>query len=249
MVKMEKIDSLKKEYKEVLEELSNPELLSNWEKFEELSKKKVELEKIIEKIEEIENIKKEINENKAILNADEDPEFSSLARQEIASLTAKLKLTETELEKEMNPTNKEGSTDEPVIIEIRGGTGGGEAALFAANLFRMYSRYAQIKGWKQKILDSHRTEIDGIKEIIFELKGKDVFSCLRYEGGVHRVQRIPETEKNGRIHTSTATVAVMPCPKKAQIKINPAELRIDVFRSSGPGGQNVMSIKGIRRLD
>lgn len=235
---MESVDSLKKEYAKILEDLGSPELLSDWEKFEELSKKKTALEKTIERIEEIENIKKEINENKAILKADEEPEFSVLAQQEIDSLTTRLKEAEKELEKELKPT-EENEMGGPVIIEIRAGTGGDEAALFAAALFRMYSRYAQIKGWKQKILDSHRTEIDGIKEIIFELKGDDVFLSLRYEGGVHRVQRIPETEKNGRTHTSTATVAIMPCPKKAQIKINPTDLRTDVFRSSGPGGQNV----------
>jgi len=126
-----------------------------------------------------------------------------------------------------------------VIIEIRAGTGGDEAGLFANNLFRMYSRYAQAQGWQQKILSSNPSEIGGFKEIIFILKGDDPFSQLKYEGGVHRVQRIPKTEKSGRVHTSTATVAVLPKPKEAEVKINPTDLKIDHYKSSGPGGQNV----------
>jgi len=128
---------------------------------------------------------------------------------------------------------------ESVIIEIRAGAGGEEAALFARDLFRMYSKYASQKGWKEKILDSRPTELGGFKEIIFELKNGDVFSKMQYEGGVHRVQRIPKTEKRGRIHTSTSSVAVLPKPKKAEIKIRPEDLRIDFYRASGPGGQYV----------
>ncbi len=126
-----------------------------------------------------------------------------------------------------------------IIIEIRAGTGGNEAGLFANNLFRMYSRYAQTQGWQQKILNSNPSEIGGFKEIIFILKGDDPLSQLKYEGGVHRVQRIPKTEKSGRVHTSTATVAVLPKPKETEIKINPTDLKIDHYKSSGPGGQNV----------
>lgn len=128
---------------------------------------------------------------------------------------------------------------EAVIIEIRAGTGGNEASLFAGDLFRMYSKYAQSQSWQQKVLDSNPSELGGFKEIVFELKNGDVFSQLKYEGGVHRVQRIPKTEKSGRIHTSTATVAVLPKPKQAEIKINPTDLKIDYYRASGPGGQNV----------
>jgi len=126
-----------------------------------------------------------------------------------------------------------------VIIEIRAGTGGDEAGLFASDLFRMYSRYAQTQGWQQRILDSNPSEIGGFKEIVFLLKGDNPFSQLKYEGGVHRVQRIPKTEKSGRVHTSTATVAILPKPKEAEIKINPTDLKTDHYKSSGPGGQNV----------
>ncbi len=242
---MPSISEIKKEYDEILNKLSDPELISDWEKFEEFSKKKAFLEKIIEKEKEIKDVKNQIEENRAILKANEDPEFSSLAQEELNSLLIRQKNLEDWLENELNPKEevfeetdgiKKNST---IIVEIRAGTGGDEAALFAANLYRMYSRYAQIKGWGEKVLNSHRNEIGGTKEISFEIKGDDVFDSLKYEGGVHRVQRIPETEKNGRVHTSTATVAIMLRPKKAEIKINPADLRIDIFRSSGPGGQNV----------
>jgi len=131
------------------------------------------------------------------------------------------------------------SEQNSVIIEIRAGAGGNEAALFAADLFKMYSKYAISQNWKLKTLDSHSTELGGIKQIIFELKGENTFSKMKYEGGVHRVQRIPETEKSGRIHTSTATVAVLPKPKTAEIKIKPDDIKVDFFHSSGPGGQNV----------
>lgn len=131
------------------------------------------------------------------------------------------------------------SEQNSVIIEIRAGAGGEEAALFAIDLFKMYSKYAASLGWKQKILDSHPTELGGFKQVIFELKNGDVFSKMKYEGGVHRVQRIPETEKSGRIHTSTATVAVLPKPKQAEIKIRPDEIKTDFYKSSGPGGQNI----------
>jgi len=128
---------------------------------------------------------------------------------------------------------------ESIIFEIRAGVGGEEAALFARDLFRMYSKYAQIEGWQQKILDSHPTDLGGVKEIIFKLEGEDVFSKMKYEAGVHRVQRIPKTEKTGRIHTSTVSVAVLPMPKGAEIKINPQDLKIDFYKASGPGGQYV----------
>ncbi len=234
MISLEKI---KKEYDELLSQLSDPELVSDWEKFEELSKRKKELDKIIDKSKEIEEIDKRILENKAILNSPEDEELGSLAETE----SVQLQENKEELEKELEEILKEGTDIKKsmsAIIEIRAGTGGDEAALFATNLYNMYSRFAETQGWKEKVLDSHAIGIGGIKEIIFELKG-DVFNSMKYEAGVHRVQRIPETEKSGRIHTSTATIAVLPIPKQAEIKIKPDELKIDHFRSSGPGGQNV----------
>jgi len=234
---MPELTEIKKEYDEIVKRLGDPELLSNWEKFEELSKKKNYLEKIITKNTEFEELKKKIEEDKSILEAKEDPALQSLAESELSNLY----LQEANLKKELDNLLKGGEGPEigSAIIEIRAGTGGEEAALFARDLFRMYSRYAQIQGWKQKALDSRLSELGGYKEIVFELSNSNVFSKIQYEGGVHRVQRIPETEKSGRIHTSTATVAVLPKPKKAQIKINPADLKIDFYRASGPGGQYV----------
>jgi len=231
------LDKIKKEYGELLNQLSNPELVSDWEKFEELSKRKKDLDKIIDKNKEIEEIDKRILENKIILNSPDDEELGSLAEMESIQLREKKKEVEKEL-KEMLRGGSDIKRSMSAIIEIRAGTGGDEAALFATNLYNMYSKFAEIQGWKEKILDSHTIGIGGIKEIIFELKG-NVFDLMKYEAGVHRVQRIPETEKAGRVHTSTATVAVLPIPKQAEIKIKPDDLRIDHFRSSGPGGQNV----------
>jgi peptide chain release factor 1 len=240
---MEEIKEIKKEYDEILEQLSNPELISDWERFEELSKKKKRLGEIIEKEKQLEEIKNQIEENKAILGAREDSELISLAEAELKSLVEKERVLEKELDYLLKEKEGEPSS---AIIEIRAGVGGQEAALFAKDLFQMYSKYGQSQGWGQKILESHPTELGGFKEIIFELTpqrgpggGGDVFSKLKYEGGVHRVQRIPETEKSGRIHTSTATVAVLPKPKKTEIKINPKDLKIDFYRASGPGGQYV----------
>jgi len=285
------IDSVKKEYDELLRQLSDPELISDSDKgdeskdsssptelpkeakvkmrtkasspfagarvgdeskdssspfagarvFEELLKKKAHLERIIEKAKEIEETKNKIEENKSIITAKEDAELSSMAETEINQLSERQKKLEEELDSLLRGDNSPAPSQKlnAVIVEIRAGAGGEESALFAADLFRMYSRYGQSQDWKERTLDSRPSELGGFKEIIFELKDGDVFSKMKYEGGVHRVQRIPETEKQGRVHTSTATVAVLPKPKKTETKINPRDLRIDFYRSSGPGGQYV----------
>jgi len=251
---MADLEDVKKEYDKLLQQLSDPELISDWpasakatagkEKFKELLKRKGFLEQIIEKGKEIIEIKNKIEENKAIISAKEDSELVSLAEEELISLKEKGGNLENELEKLMSEPqplfeSKAAGGSSTVIVEIRAGTGGKEASLFAGDLFRMYSRYGASQGFQQKILDSHPSELRGFKEIIFELKNGDVFSKMKYEAGVHRVQRTPETEKGGRIHTSTASVAVLPKPKKTEIKINPQDLKIDFYGSSGPGGQYV----------
>ena len=215
--------------------------------FEELLKRKKFLEKILETKKEIEEIENKIKENKIIISAKEDQELISLAEIEIGQFGEKQRILEKELENlikekenELRPSlDNKHPMGQAVIIEIRAGAGGEEASLFAGDLFRMYSKYALTQGWRQKTLDSRPSEIGGFKEIIFELKNGDVFSKMKYEGGVHRVQRIPKTEKVGRIHTSTASVAVLPKPKETEIKIGPNDLKIDVYKSSGPGGQYV----------
>jgi peptide chain release factor 1 len=248
---MANIEELKSEYEELLQQLSNPELISDWEKFESLQKRKGIIEKIIEKEKEIKEIKNKIEENKEILKGKEDPELISLAETEINQLQEKEKVLEKEIknlpsggdkagESQVHQSfGKQNSGGQAVIVEIRAGTGGQEASLFTGDLFRMYSKYGQSQGWQQKILNSHPTELGGFKEISFELKNGDVFSKMEYEGGVHRVQRIPETEKGGRIHTSTSSVAILQKPERAQIKIKPEDLKIDFYKASGPGGQYV----------
>lgn len=226
------------EYNELLKQLSDPELISNWDKFEELSRRKNFLEKIMEKEKELQELQEKIEENKGILKSKEDSELFSLAEAEIVQLKERQNKLEEEIKTLLSEGNQE-DLPKSVIVEIRAGTGGEEASLFVADLFRMYSKYAQYQGWKQKILDSRTSEQGGFKEIIFDLTGNGVFLNIINEGGVHRVQRIPQTEKSGRVHTSTVTVAVLPKPKKTQIKIKPEDIRVDYYRASGPGGQYV----------
>lgn len=248
-------ENIGKEYELLLKQLSDPELISDWEKFEKLAARKKHFEKILEKETEVKEIKNKIEENKSIVSTKEDMELAVLAEAELIQLREREEKLEKELENLLENGYGERKTDNPalashfqnpaeggnysIIVEIRAGAGGQEASLFVADLFRMYSRYAQSKNWKQKILDSNPTELGGFKEIIFELKGTDAFYRMKYEAGVHRVQRIPKTEKIGRVHTSTASVAILPRPRKTEMKINPHDLKIDFYRSSGPGGQNV----------
>ncbi len=234
---MTSIEEVKKEYQEILNQLRDPGLVSDWKKAEELSKKKKNLEEMVEKQKEIENAQKQIKENEQILSQKKlDQELLDMAQKD----TEELKEKEEALKKELKNL-LQGGADEPrsVIIEIRAGAGGDEASLFVGNLFRMYSKYAENQNWNLKILDSSQTELGGYKEIIFELKDGDPYSKMKYEGGVHRVQRVPETEKSGRVHTSTASVAVLPKAKSQEINIKPDEIKTDHFKSSGPGGQNV----------
>jgi peptide chain release factor 1 len=237
-LKMAKALSHQEEYDQLLNQLSDPGLISDWEKFETLNKRKSYLEKLLEKETQIKEIGGKIEENRLITVSEEDAELTSLAEIEIGQLKTQKETLERELE-ELVKSESKPSGPEAIVVEIRGGTGGEEAALFAGDLYRMYNRYAQTNGWNQKVLNSNQTELGGYKEIIFELKGKNAWNAMKYEGGVHRIQRIPETEKNGRIHTSTATVAVLPKPKKSEFVIRPDEIRIEFCRSSGPGGQFV----------
>lgn len=232
-------ENIKKQYEEILRQLSSPELLSNYEKFEQLSKEKNGLERIVVKYDELQELKNKIEENKEILKAREDMELISLAETEIKQLHEKEKIVEKELKDLLSGGEEKSDIPSAIIVEIRAGAGGDEAGLFTADLFKMYSKYAALNGWKKETLDSNQTERGGFKQVIFEIKGKDVWKKMQYEGGVHRVQRIPTTEKSGRVHTSTASVAVLPKPKETQFKINPSDLKIEVAKASGPGGQNV----------
>lgn len=236
------LEDIKKEYQEILKELSNPELISDWEKFENISKRKKKLETIIQKSENLDRINEEIKENKIILDSENDSELINLAQSEIDILEEKKSFQEKEIQNLIKNIDDDSEGKEKtgsIIVEIRAGAGGDEASLFAEDLLRAYSRYAQNKNWQVKILDSSRNEIGGYKEIVFEVKNGDVYSFMNYEGGVHRVQRVPETEKQGRVHTSTVSVIVLLKPKKGKMKINPSDLKVDTYKASGPGGQYV----------
>ena len=231
------LKQIKEEYAALLMQLTDPELISDWERFQELSKRRSALEKIMKIAQELEETQQKIQENLEIISSQEDSELSSLAQTELETL----KNREGALGKELEQQLKKGTQSAPsaVILEIRAGTGGEEAALFALDLFNMYVKYANQQGWKETVLDQNLTEQGGLKEGSIEFDGETVFENLQYEGGVHRVQRIPTTEKAGRIHTSTASVAMLPKPTKTELQINPSDLRIEATTSSGPGGQNV----------
>jgi peptide chain release factor 1 len=249
------MQEIKKEYNEILKQLSDSELISNWEKgdefknsssgrpLEELIKRKNFLEKIIEKEKNIEELKNKIEENKAILKSQEDQELFSLAETEIIQSNEEIKAIEKEIKEllaeDKNDNLKSSEGSKAVIIEIRAGAGGEEAALFVADLFKMYSKYATLQNWQEKLLDSRPTSLNGFKEIVFEISGNQAFLKMKNEAGVHRVQRIPTTEKSGRVHTSTVSVAVLQKPKKGKMIINPKDLKIDTYKASGPGGQYV----------
>lgn len=236
---MKDLSEIKSEYEKIIEELKQIELSSDWEKLGKLKKQKESYQKIIEKQEELENINRQIKEVEKILITEKAPDLISLAQEEEKNLLEKKLSAENNLEKILKKSNGEGKDPKSIIIEIRAGTGGEEAALFAYDLFNMYSKYAEIQNWQVKTLNSHRTELGGYKEISFQISGREAFSKIKHEAGVHRVQRIPTTEKQGRIHTSTASVAVLAKPTQKEVQIKSDDLQIDTYRSSGPGGQNV----------
>lgn len=240
------IEQIKAEYTQIAKELSSPDLILDMPKMTSLSKKQAELTEIIHKIEELEEIEKNMRENAEIINTDKDAEIKQMAMEENINLSEKKIIIEKQLKKLFLPKDPYDSKN--VIMEIRAGAGGDESALFANDLFRMYSRFAEKKHWQLVLLNSNQNGIGGFKEVIFEINGQDVYTNLKYESGVHRVQRIPETEKNGRVHTSTATVAVLPEAEELDFKIEDKDIRIDTFCSSGPGGQSVNTTKSAVRI-
>jgi len=240
------IKEIKKEYGEIREKLASGELVSDGKKMAKLGKRQKELEEIMKAVNEYEKVDKEMKSNAEIINAEEDPELKQMAMDENVKLAARREKLEKELEKLLIPKNPNDLKN--VIVEIRAGAGGDESALFAADLFRMYGRYAEKNKWQVFLLNSNHIGIGGFKEVIFEINGNNVYSKMKYESGVHRVQRIPETEKSGRIHTSTATVAVLPQAEEIDLKIDEKDLRIDTFCSSGPGGQSVNTTKSAVRV-
>ena len=231
------IEAVKKEYESLKAELEKPEVVSDSQKMKNFGKKMTELEETMAKITELEKIEKQMRENAEIINTEEDAEIKTMALDENTKLSKKKEEAEKKLQSLL--VSKDHNDGKNVIMEIRAGAGGDESALFASDLFKMYSRYAEKNGWGVSFLDASRTPIGGFKEVIFSIEGKGAYGKMKYESGVHRVQRVPETEKMGRIHTSTSTVAVLPEAEEIDIEINPKDLRIDTFCSSGPGGQSV----------
>lgn len=242
----EQLEEIKKEYAQISQELNSPEVVSDSQKMARLGKRQAELTDIIEKIEALEKIRTSMAENALIVNNEEDVEMKQMAMEENIKLAQEQAGLEKELESLLLP--KDPRDERNVIVEIRAGAGGDESALFAGDLFRMYSRFSEKNGWQTALLNSHATGVGGFKEIVFEVNGQSVYSKMKYESGVHRVQRIPETEKNGRIHTSTATVAVLPEAEEVDLKIEEKDIRIDTFCSSGPGGQSVNTTKSAVRI-
>ncbi|NTW27372.1 MAG: peptide chain release factor 1 [Candidatus Moranbacteria bacterium] len=243
------LEAIKKEYQDITDQLSSPEILSDPKKMAQLGKRQSELTEMIGKIEELEKIHTSMKGNAEIINTDDDPEMKEMAMEENMELSQRLAELEKEIEVLLLP--KDPNDEKNIIIEIRGGAGGDESALFAASLFRMYSKFAEKNNWKLSVLNSNRTELGGFKEVVFEINGtptNPVYQKMKFESGVHRVQRIPETEKQGRIHTSTATVAVLAEAEEIDLTINDNDLRIDTFCSSGPGGQSVNTTKSAVRI-
>jgi peptide chain release factor 1 len=233
----QKLDQIEARYDELTKELSSAEVLADSARYQKLAKTHADLSQIVLKYREWKEIEKGLSGAKQLLAEAEDAEMKQMAHEEQHTLEARRETVEHELKVLLLP--KDPNDEKNVIVEIRAGTGGDEASLFAAELFRMYSRYAESQGWKVEVLESSASSIGGVKEIIAAIQGQKVYSKLKYESGVHRVQRVPATEQQGRIHTSAATVAVLPEADEIDIKIEPKDLRIDTFCSSGPGGQSV----------
>jgi len=234
----EKLESVAQRSEELTKLLSDPAVLAEPETLRRYAKEQADLRPVVTAYQEYRKRQQELRENQELLESEApDSEFAALIKEEVTSLTARLETLATELRTLLLP--RDPNDERGVIMEIRAGTGGDEAALFAADLFRMYSRYADSQRWRVEVMNASATETGGFKEVVAAIEGKDVYSKLKFESGTHRVQRVPATEAQGRIHTSAVTVAILPEAEEVEVDIDPADLRVDVFRSSGPGGQSV----------
>lgn len=243
----DKLKSIKDKFEKIEEQLSNPAIVSDQAKYIALGKERRELSSIVEAFKEYDQVIKNLRGNQEIIDANEDKELVEIAENELKELKEKRIEMEENIKVLLIP--KDPDDDKNVIVEIRAGTGGDEAGLFASDLFRMYSRYAELRGWKLELIDLNDTGgLGGFKEVVFSLSGENVFGDLKFESGVHRVQRVPATEASGRVHTSAASVVVLPEVEDVEVDINPNDLRIDVFRSGGAGGQNVNKVETAIRI-
>ena len=233
----ERLDQIETRYEELTQALASPEITNDSAKYQKTAKAHSEIAPIVEKYREYKDLKRGIAESKVLLAEETDAEMRAYAEEELAKLEPRVTTVEEELKVLLLP--KDPNDEKNVVLEIRAGTGGDEATLFAAEVFRMYNRYAETQKWKVEVLSTSESAVGGLKEVIALIEGERVYSRLKYESGVHRVQRVPETEQQGRVHTSAITVAVLPEAEDVDIKIEPKDLRIDTFCSSGPGGQSV----------
>ncbi|MBT6600259.1 MAG: peptide chain release factor 1 [Nitrospina sp.] len=241
-----KLEEVEKRYTYLNEQMSDPIVIARQEDFQQYAREQSEIAPIVAEYREYKKIQNELKNNQKILEEDADEEILVMAREEIGDLKKQIVAVEQSIKIMILP--RDPRDERSVIMEIRAGTGGEEASLFAMDLFRMYIRYAESKKWESEILSQSETGKGGFKEVILSIQGKGVYSKLKYEGGTHRVQRVPETETQGRVHTSAVTVAIMPQVDDVDIKINPSDLKIDVFRSSGPGGQSVNTTDSAVRI-
>ncbi|PID73512.1 MAG: peptide chain release factor 1 [Desulfobacterales bacterium] len=242
---LDKLQGVEERFRQVEALLSDPEIMKDREAFQKYAREHGELSKIVDVFREYRDVLRDLEDNEAFLR-EEDPELRELAREEIAFLAEKRGMLEADLKQLLIPGDP--NDDKNVLLEIRAGTGGDEAALFAADLYRMYTRYAENCGWKMDVMTHHPTGAGGMKEIIVMISGRGAYSRLKFESGTHRVQRVPETEAQGRIHTSAVTVAVLPEAEDVEVSIDPSELKIDVYRSTGPGGQSVNTTDSAVRI-
>jgi peptide chain release factor 1 len=243
---LEKLEKLRLRYDELTRELSDPHVYSDRRRAAQLGREQAQLQPIVELYPRYAELTRQIADDEAVIAADEDRELVELAGMELDELRDELAELEERIKILLLP--KDEAEERKAIVEIRAGTGGDEATLFAGDLFRMYSHYAERRGWKIDVMDSNPTEVGGYREITFAVEGKGAYGRLKFEGGVHRVQRVPVTESQGRIHTSAVSVAVLPEAEEVEVNIKPEDLRVDVFRSSGPGGQSVNTTDSAVRL-
>ncbi|HIU02596.1 MAG TPA: peptide chain release factor 1 [Candidatus Onthocola gallistercoris] len=242
----DRLDDILIRYEQVMEELNDPEVVGNQEHFRKLMKEQTELAPIVDKYTEYKQEKQNEQDSLELLEAENDEEMRELAKEELAAAKDNIERIEKELKVLLLP--KDPMDEKNVIVEIRAGAGGDEAALFAADLFRMYNKYAESQHWKVEMMSANENGIGGFKEVVFMISGSSVYSKMKYESGVHRVQRVPETESGGRIHTSTVTVAIMPEAEEVDVKLDMNDVRIDVFRASGNGGQCVNTTDSAVRI-
>lgn len=241
-----KLDETEKRYVNLSVDMADSDLISNQSEWNKLAKEFADIEPLVSKYREYKKASGDLEDIKLMLEEGLDKELKSIAQEEQAELEERIEILMTELKKMMLP--KDPNDDKNVVVEVRAGAGGDEAALFASELYRMYTRFAERQRWRTEILSSSFTDIGGLKEVVFVIEGKGAYSRLKYESGVHRVQRVPKTEAGGRIHTSTSTVAVLPEAQEVEVEINQNDLRIDVFRSSGNGGQSVNTTDSAVRI-